>query len=304
VALFSRNGGEVPADPQALGRAILGLLDTMAAHRPVVVALDDEQWLDRASARVLAFALRRVREQRISVLLARRPQSGGALWTELSLGFGAKRLIPLVIRPLELSAIQGVVGEQLPVEIPRALVGRIHVASGGNPLFALAIAREVDTRRAAGDTPTTLPIPDTLAGVIEQRLAKLDPLATDPLLVAAAVSRPALGLVQAVVPGETFLLNDDVPTQSQFLLATARYLVGAFEFYDGRDPEPDGSDLHTRRDIPDIAAPVHLTAGSAARTALSSRAAPLSPRVPRTGLWLSFGEPELHAARAESAISA
>jgi hypothetical protein len=153
VALFSRNGGEAPADPQALGRAILGLLDTMAAHRPVVVALDDEQWLDRASARVLAFALRRVREQRISVLLARRPQSGGALWTELSLGFGAKRLIPLVIRPLELSAIQGVVGEQLPVEIPRALVRRIHVASSGNPLFALAIAREVDTDAQPARSP-------------------------------------------------------------------------------------------------------------------------------------------------------
>ena len=51
---------------------------------PLVVAIDDEQWLDRPSARVLAFALCRLRVERVGVLLARRPDSDSALWPELA----------------------------------------------------------------------------------------------------------------------------------------------------------------------------------------------------------------------------
>jgi hypothetical protein len=39
-----------------------------------------------------------------------------------------------------------------------------------------------------------------------------------------------------VLIGETFMLSDDAPTQEEFLTGASRYLTGAFEFFDGRDP--------------------------------------------------------------------
>jgi hypothetical protein len=49
-----------------------------------------------------------------------------------------------------------------------------------------------------------------------------------------------------VLLGETFMLTDDPPTQSAFLTGAARYLVGAFEFFDGRNPT--AMQVHTMYD--------------------------------------------------------
>ena len=77
AALFRSDAADAPVDLEALPRAVLGVLRGLADEATVVVAIDDEQWLDRSSARVLAFALRRIREERICLLLSRR--ADGAL---------------------------------------------------------------------------------------------------------------------------------------------------------------------------------------------------------------------------------
>ena len=87
AALFEEDG--VPGSgPQALPRAVLGVLRGLAGGDPLLVAIGDEQWLDRPSARVLAFALCRLRAERAGVLLSRRPVGDSALWPELSRAFG------------------------------------------------------------------------------------------------------------------------------------------------------------------------------------------------------------------------
>ena len=68
---------EASGDVQALPRAILSALRQLAAAGPVLVAIDDEQWLDPASARVLAFALCRLRDEPIVAIVARRPEPSG-----------------------------------------------------------------------------------------------------------------------------------------------------------------------------------------------------------------------------------
>ena len=88
VALFLDRSSAAPSDLEALPRAILAALRWMSIESPVVVAIDDEQWLDRPSARVLGFAICRLRDERVGVLLSRRSESGGALWPELARGFG------------------------------------------------------------------------------------------------------------------------------------------------------------------------------------------------------------------------
>ncbi len=70
VALLRRSPTGEPPQPHAIG---LGLRNALAACAPVVVAIDDIQWLDSASAEALAFAARRLDGDAVGFLFARRP---------------------------------------------------------------------------------------------------------------------------------------------------------------------------------------------------------------------------------------
>src|SRR5215210_364739 len=62
----------LPALPRPQAKALAGALRVLAQARPVAVAIDDVQWLDRPSAFVLEFALRRLRADEVAFLLALR----------------------------------------------------------------------------------------------------------------------------------------------------------------------------------------------------------------------------------------
>ncbi len=88
VALLLVEPGEVaPPDVHAIGLAVLDVVRILAERSPVLVAVDDVQWLDPASAGVLQIALRRLREESVGVLLTVRDGArsvgadrGGALF--------------------------------------------------------------------------------------------------------------------------------------------------------------------------------------------------------------------------------
>ena len=205
AALFEGEA-EPEAEPQALPRAVLGVVRGLAASEPLLVAIDDEQWLDRPSARVLAFALTRVRTERVGVLLALRPDGGSTLWPELAQHFGGNDADALVLAPLDDGELQRLVVARMGRPIARPQLRRICEVSGGNPLYALAIAAELVRTRGRDVGPAELPLPSSLTEAMARRLEQVDARATDPLLVAAAVSRPRLALVQSVLPD--FVLGD------------------------------------------------------------------------------------------------
>ena len=90
VALLVEEAHDDPVDHRALAVAVRDVLDLLSDREPVVVAVDDVQWLDPSSARALAFALRRLGEKNIRVLLARRLVAGaGAFELESGLPTGA-----------------------------------------------------------------------------------------------------------------------------------------------------------------------------------------------------------------------
>jgi predicted ATPase len=68
VALLLAEPGEEARDPRAIGLALLDILQKLAEQKPVIVALDDVQWLDPSSAGVLQIALRRLRDERVGLL--------------------------------------------------------------------------------------------------------------------------------------------------------------------------------------------------------------------------------------------
>jgi predicted ATPase len=75
IALLLRPAGEEPPTARAVGLAVLAALRACVSEGPVLVAIDDIQWLDEASLDALTFALRRVTTGPLSVLLAARSEA-------------------------------------------------------------------------------------------------------------------------------------------------------------------------------------------------------------------------------------
>jgi DNA-binding CsgD family transcriptional regulator len=198
AALFLSDASDAPDDLDALPRAALGVLRGLAADVPLVVAIDDEQWLDRASARVLAFALRRIREERVCLLLSRRVDSEGALWADVQHTF-APGIEVIELTGLDLTSTHQLLAGDLVGKVPRRLVERVHQVSGGNPLYVLALGAELKRRQEDGDEERGLAIPRTLAQAIAQRLEHVRDGVEAPLFAIAALANPTLALLGAAI---------------------------------------------------------------------------------------------------------
>jgi DNA-binding CsgD family transcriptional regulator len=190
----------------ALGRAVLAVLRRLAIKAPVLVAIDDEHWVDAASARALAFAMSRLREGPIALLLTRRPGTGAPISASLERGTGSAEIEKITLGALDLDAIRRLLAERIGRVLSPTLTRRIYEASGGNPLYALAIAQELESRESEDASADPLPIPSTLSDAMTLRLTRVDPRASDALLVIAAASNPTIALLQAVLP--RFRLSD------------------------------------------------------------------------------------------------
>jgi DNA-binding NarL/FixJ family response regulator len=197
VALLLAEPGEKAPDPHAIGLALLDVLRALAERGPVVVALDDVQWLDSSSAGVLQIALRRLRNEPIGVLATLRKAPGPAAPLELERAFPEERLTRVSVGPLSLGALHRLLEERLGLELTRPELIRVQEASAGNPFFALELGRELvrtNTRPLAG---RTLPVSESLHELLDGRLARLPTETSDVVLFAAALARPAIELVSA-----------------------------------------------------------------------------------------------------------
>lgn len=199
VALLRTSPAGPPPNARAVGAAVLSSLRLLATERPLLLAIDDLQWLDRASAEVLAFALRRIGTHPVGVAAAlrlddARPRVPLAL-EDAFVGQVAR----MRLGPLSLSALHHVIRAHLDQVFPRPTLRRIADASGGNPFFALELARavvEAGVRPAPGEP---LPLPDTVLTLVLRRLGRLPARAHRALLVASATSAPSVELVRRAI---------------------------------------------------------------------------------------------------------
>ena len=129
-----------PADPRTTATALVGVLGELAREGPVLVAIDDVQWVDAASERALEFAARRL-PARLGMLLAKRSEGEDEAPLDLDRALPEDRLMRIVLGPLSLASLHHVVTSRLAGPLARPMLARIAQASGGNPLFALEIAR-------------------------------------------------------------------------------------------------------------------------------------------------------------------
>ena len=198
-ALVLSEAGDDPAGERAVALGFLGVLRSLAEAGAVVVAVDDTQWLDEPTAGVLEFAARRLREEPVGLLLARRSTGDEPAPLGLAQAFPEERLRRIRLGPLSLRELHRLLFGRLGVDLRLPALRRLREASGGNPFFALEIGRALVRSGSDADPAGALPVPETLRELVRDRLAALPARTRDALLAASALSQPTLGLVEAAV---------------------------------------------------------------------------------------------------------
>jgi DNA-binding CsgD family transcriptional regulator len=181
-----------PPDPHAVGVAVLNALRALATESPVIVAVDDVQWLDTASTGVLGYAARRLRTEQVGVLGARRTGLESPLPDELRRSLPVERFTDVDVGPLDVGALHRVVQDQLGIALPRPLLAEVHQAAGGNPFYALEIVRMLRRSGVSVEAGQPLPVPESLQDLVHGRLLELPPASRGFLLAAAAHAHPTI----------------------------------------------------------------------------------------------------------------
>ncbi len=194
-ALLEVDPGDRPIAERAVAAGMRSLVSSLAAERPVLLAVDDVQWLDAASVGVLDFVIRRLTTERVALLATRR------LLEPVKLDLEA--LVPrdtfarVRMTPLSLGALQRLLKERLGTTFQRSTLVRIHATSGGNPLFALEIGRALAERPPLPHNEP-LPVPDDIRSLVRERVVVLPEATRDLLLAAALLTHPTVDTLRRV----------------------------------------------------------------------------------------------------------
>jgi predicted ATPase len=169
-ALALEDGGTPPRF--AVPAALLGLLGTAAEERPVIVLVDDAQWIDAPSMEAIVFVARRLRDVGVGMLLAARERMPAPARDVDPAGLEVLRLAPLsdddsaaLLRRAHGEALRG------------SIVPDLVASTGGNPLALLELPAALSEEQRAGREalPPVLPPGESVAEAFRRRLAGLEP---------------------------------------------------------------------------------------------------------------------------------
>jgi DNA-binding CsgD family transcriptional regulator len=172
---FGLRAGPAP-DRFLVGLAVLSLLAEVAEERPLVCLVDDQQWLDHASAQILAFVARRLEAESVGLVFAARVLGG-----ELA---GLPELMVGGLREGDACAL---LDSALTGPLDERVRAQIVIETGGNPLALLELVRGVAPAELAGGLglPDAVPISGRIEEAFRRQVGAL-PAQTRRLLQLAA----------------------------------------------------------------------------------------------------------------------
>ena len=194
--LLEETDGFAP-DERAIAFAVFQLLGDQQG--PLLVAVDDVQWLDAASAAVVEFAVRRLAARSVAILVARRSSGKERAPLGLERAFPDGRLRRLRLGPLSIGATHRLLRERLGASFPRPTLVQLHETSGGNPFYALELGRALDRSGVHAGAGERLGVPASLTELVSARLASLPAEVREVLEPVALLSEPTVSIVEAVV---------------------------------------------------------------------------------------------------------
>ncbi|MEU2950806.1 AAA family ATPase [Streptomyces xanthochromogenes] len=186
--------------------AVRKVIALLADAGPLLLVIDDAQWLDRPTAEVLNYCARRA-DPGVSVLAALRTELAPAPLAHRS--DGCDSALGLCPPPVRRIAVPPMTAHELAELLerhdhpgwPRPLITRLHQISGGTPSTALELSSALDEHVRLGDAELPgpddpLPVPDSLSRPVLDRLGALTPSARHTLLMAGASGRPTVELLR------------------------------------------------------------------------------------------------------------
>jgi DNA-binding CsgD family transcriptional regulator len=324
---FGLGSGSAP-DRFLVGLAVLGLLSDVAEEHPLLCLVDDEQWLDHASAQVLGFVARRLAAEPVALVFGARVPGG-----ELA---GLPELVVEGLRQVDAGAL---LDAALTGPLDVRVRDRIVAETRGNPLALLELPRGVTPAELAGGF--ALPDAVALSGSIEEsfrrrvealpadtrrllRLAAADPVG-DPVLVWRAAERLGVQAQAAMPAAEAGLLEFGARVRFRHpLVRSAAYRSTSVQerqdvhraLAEVTDPQldPDRRAWHRAQATPgpdeDVAAELERSAGRAqarggmaAAAAFLERAAMLTPDpAPRAQRLIAAARAKRDAGALEAAL--
>jgi DNA-binding CsgD family transcriptional regulator len=186
---------ELVADERAIASAFLGALRVLARDEPVLVAVDDIQWMDTESLGSLRFALARLGDAPIAALIAVRGVPPEWLRRTLT----EDRLQEIEVDGLSLGATNELLRTRLDARFPRPTLIRIWETSRGNPFFGLELGGALQRHGGALDPGEELPIPSDLEELLHARLEGLGAAAMDVVHAVGVLADPTVELVESAV---------------------------------------------------------------------------------------------------------
>jgi tetratricopeptide (TPR) repeat protein len=313
---FGLSAGPVP-DRFLVGLAVVGLLSETAGERPLICVVDDQQWLDHASAQALGFAARRLAAEPVGLVFAARVP-----------GQDLAGLPELVVEGLAEDDARELLEPVLTGPLDAQVRDQIIADTNGNPLALLELPRGLTPTQLAGGFGLSSAVP--LDGRIEEsfarqletlpeqtqrlvRLAAADP-SGDPVLVWRAAGLLAIGAGAAGPAAEAGLAEFGARVRFRHpLVRSAAYRSASVQtrqelhgaLADATDPavDPDRRAWHRAQAAPgpdeEVAAELEQCAGRAQRRGGLAAAAAFLER--SAGLTL---DPALRAQRALAAAQA
>jgi DNA polymerase III delta prime subunit len=164
VALLRADPAGDAVAPRAMAFGLLNLLRQVAVGRPLLVAVDDLQWLDQPTAEILAFAVRRLHGPAVRFLFAARTGSSSAV--ERALAPAGPQI--LEVGPLSVGAMRRMLSDRLGLALPRYVLRQVFETTLGYPLFALEVGRTL-AERGVPALGHELPVPDTVEELLGRR---------------------------------------------------------------------------------------------------------------------------------------
>src|SRR6476619_2454992 len=188
--VLMRADDDTATDQRAVAAAFLSVVEHLTDGGPLLVAIDDLQWLDPSSMHVVAFAARRLTGP-VGILGCLRTDGvDGGSWLQMPRPDAVSRTR---LRPLGIRDLNAAVSARLRRPFSRPTMGRIHEVSGGNPFYAIELARAIAEHAPGVETS----LPRTLADVVRARISGLDPDVHDALLAASCMASPTVELVSS-----------------------------------------------------------------------------------------------------------
>ena len=204
VALRRRAPDTALPDVLTVSAGARAVILSLAATGPVLLAIDDAQWLDKSTAATLAYVIRRLDHEAVGLFVAHRPEDRVA--GDDALAIAAMPTQRIELEPLSLSSLHHVIRARTGLIAPRPLLHRIAESSRGNPFFAIELAKAiVDAGRRPGPGEP-LPAPATIVDLTARRIRRVPADTREALLVLASLSAPTLALIEAILgrdPGDS-----------------------------------------------------------------------------------------------------